>query len=289
MSDSEPGGFGSDDGSDVDDGEPGFDPTQLDQMTEKERKKWEKNLRSWRMFMDFLVRHVAIATFRYNCFEQDDLPQFMIAMEKADGVRATAKLKKGEEKRITCFKNMKDTTEMMLQRQYIVEANRIKKFLDIAGRMRGIGTIAGGFYKSLKKGKVKGIDRIKYYLDYWKGFTVRSFDYSVLEFKGTDPETFNELEKKYKVWPTVVRTALNLSQKFLKKASDATGLEMISEDPKTLQKHMQAAEFVLATKIEDMLFQKVVHETKSFSLGENFIIDNQIQKKTKVHSVSLIN
>ena len=110
--------------------------------------------------MDFLVRHIAITTFKYNCFELDDLPQFMIAMEKADGIRATTKLKKGEEKHITSFKTMKEASELLVQHQYLVEANRIRKFLDIAGRMRGLTMIAGGFYKALKKGKVKGLDKI---------------------------------------------------------------------------------------------------------------------------------
>ena len=148
------------------------------------------------------------------------------------------------------------------------EANRIKRFLDIAGRMRGLGTIAGGFYKALKKGKVRGIDKIKYYLDYWKGFSVRSFDYGELTFRNADPGSFNELEKKYLVWPTVVKTAIHLSNRFLKRASESTGLELISSDPKTMQQHMQAAEFVVATKIEDMLGQKVVNETKSFLIGQ---------------------
>ena len=182
MAGSEAGGFGSEVSDMEDDGEPGFDPSQIDKMSEKEKKKWEKNLHSWRLFMDFLVRHIAITTFKYNCFELDDLPQFMIAMEKADGARSNAKLKKGEEKHITSFKAMKETSEILVQHQYLVEANRIKKFLDIAGRMRGLTMIAGGFYKALKKGKVKGLDKIKYYLEYWKGFTVRTFNYSELTF-----------------------------------------------------------------------------------------------------------
>ena len=264
---SEAGGYGSGVSDFEDDGEPGFDPSQIENMSEKEKKKWEKNLQSWRIFMDFLVRHIAIATFKYNCFELDDLPQFMIAMEKADAIRATTKLKKGEEKHITSFKTMKESSELLVQHQYILESNRIKKFLDIAGRMRGLTMIAGGFYKALKKGKVKGLDKIKYYLDYWKGFTVRTYNYSELNFRNANPETFSELEQKYKVWPTVVRTALNLAQKFLKKASDGTGLDMLPKDLKIQQKHMQTAELVVATKIEDMMLQKFNQEASSFTIG----------------------
>lgn len=260
-------------GSDVegDDDEPGFDPAKdLENMTEKQRKKWEKSIKTWRLFMDFLFRHTAIVTFRYNCFENEDLTQFMIAMERAESLRAQSKLKKGEEPRIDSFKVMKEACDLLVKQKYLMEANRIKRFMDIAGRMRGLGTIAGGFYKALKKGKVRGIDKIKYYLDYWKGFCVRSYDYSQLSFHNADPASFNELERKFLVWPTVVKTAIHLSNRFLRRASESTGLELMSSDPKTMQQHMQAAEFVLATKIEEMLGQRVVNETKSFLLGKNW-------------------
>ena len=245
-----------------------FDPHNLDKMSEKDRKKWEKNLEKWRLFMDFLVRHIAIATFKYNCFEKDGLTDFMMALEKAEMVRATSKLKKGDEPRISSFKTMKESADMLLQQKYLAEANTIRNFLDLAGRMRGLAMIAGGFFKALKKGKINALEKLKHYIDYWKGFCVRSFDYGELTFRGTDPERFNELERKYLVWPTVVRTAINLAQKFLKRASDSTGLELISRDPKTMQRHMQAAEFVVAARIEEMLFQKVVQESHNF-LGKS--------------------
>ena len=40
---------------------------------------------------------------------------------------------------------------------------------------------------------------------------------------------------------------------------------MISNDPRVQQKHMQACEFVVAAKMEEMLFQKVSQESASFS------------------------
>ena len=254
-------------GSDVedDDGEPAFDPTaDLAKMSDKERKKWEKNLQKWRIFLDFLFRHVAIANFKYNCFEREDLPQFMIALERAEALRGQSKLKKGEVARISCIKVMRESTELLKQHKFINESNRIKRFLDICGRMKGISLIAGGFYKALKKGKVKGLDKIKYYLDYWKGFCVRSFDYGELQFRNSDASAFNELEKKYISWVAALRTSLNLSQKFLKKCSESTGLELLNADQKVQQQHMQAAEMVLATKINELLFQKVEQESKNF-------------------------
>jgi hypothetical protein len=134
--------------------------------------------------------------------------------------------------------------------------------------LRGIGTIASGFYKAMKKGKLRGIDKIKYYMEYWKGFTVRSFDYGELSFRNADPDTFNPLERKYLFWPTVVKTAINLSQRFLKKSSESTGLDLLNTDVKMIQKYMAAPEFVLATKIEEHLFQKVEQGTKTFLLGK---------------------
>ena len=211
MSDSEAG-------SDVGSESGGFDPSSdLANMTDKQKKKWEKNIQKWKVFIDFLVRHVAIVTFRYNAFEREELTPFMIALEKAENLRSQTKLKKSEDPKITNFKTMREAAVLLEQQKFYVEYNRIRKFLDICGRMRGIATIAGGLFKALKKGKVKGIDRIKFLSDYWKGFCVRSYNYSELEFKGDKSEGLNEMEKKYLAWPTSMRTALNLGQKFLKK------------------------------------------------------------------------
>jgi hypothetical protein len=56
---------------------------------------------------------------------------------------------------------MKESAELLLKNNYLAEANRIRKYVDLVGRMRGLSTIAGGLCKALKKGKVSGIDRIK--------------------------------------------------------------------------------------------------------------------------------
>ena len=267
-SDREPGSDGEEE-----DNEPGFDPAaDVANMTDKQRKKWDKNLQKWRIFLDFVFRHLAIATFRYNCFEHEDLTPFMIAVEKAETMRSQMKLKKGETAKITSFKVMKESADLLTLHKHLNEAARLRRYLDIAGRMRGISMIAGGFYKALKKGKVKGLDKIKYYLDFWKGFCVRSFDYTELQFRNASPDSFNTLERQYLVWPTVLRTALNLGQKFLKKSSESTGLDLITKDPRGLQQHMQAAEFVVAAKMEENLFHRVVQESKGFLAGSMYFI-----------------
>lgn len=117
-------------------------------------------------------------------------------------------------------------------------------------------------------GKVVQLETIKNYLDFWKGFTVRTFDYGELGFRNVDPETFNELERKFLIWPTVVKTALNLAQHFLKVASQSTGLELLPLDDMVMQqRHMQPAECLLASRIEDVLLERVAVESSNFLLG----------------------
>lgn len=61
-------------GDDSDDEEQkpaGFDPKlEVENMSEKERKAWNKNLAKYRMFINFLFRHVTIVNYRFNCFEK---------------------------------------------------------------------------------------------------------------------------------------------------------------------------------------------------------------------------
>lgn len=56
---------------------------------------------------------------------------------------------------------MKDAADLLTKSNQISDANRILKYIDLIGRMRGLGTIAGGLYKALKRGKVPGLERMK--------------------------------------------------------------------------------------------------------------------------------
>jgi len=67
--------------------------TDVSNMTEAQRRKWDKSLKSWRLFVDFLVRHISIVTYKYNCFEREEITSFMMALEKAEGLRIHVKLK----------------------------------------------------------------------------------------------------------------------------------------------------------------------------------------------------
>lgn len=73
----------SDDGDD--DAESLLDNIDLEGMTEKQRKLWDKKTTRWRVFIDFLFRHISIVTFKFNCFERDELLSFMLALNRAEG------------------------------------------------------------------------------------------------------------------------------------------------------------------------------------------------------------
>ena len=242
-----------------------------EELTEKQKKALEKLKKKWRIFLDFLLRHISIVTFKYNTFEREEYPDFVEAMAKAESLRSKLKerpkkLKKGEDETIRCFRQMKITTEMLTEHRHYTEAHRIQKFMNLAGRMRGLGMIARSFMVTLRKGKVRNLDKIKYYFDYWRGFTIRTFDYTDLRVKGTD---HNNRINKYQTWPCVIRTSLWLAQKFLKRASDAIEMPLMTEDPRGMQQHMSAAEFVVANRIEALLTKKVQQEAKSFVLGKS--------------------
>lgn len=271
MSDTDDDPVGGSDASDDDDDDNaggGFDlVTTLANMSDAERKKWDKGSKTWRTFLDFLFRHVSIVTFKYNCFEREDLLPFMMALERAEDLRLkTTKLKKGETPRVASIREMKGAAELLTKSKYPAEATRIRRYLDLIGRMRGLASIASGLYKALRKGKVSGLDRIKRYVDYWKGFCVRSFDFVQLPLLNVDVSGLNELERKYLAWTAVIRTGLNLAERFLKRVCDSTGLQLLSENPATMKRHMQVAEFVLASKMEQLLFDKVLEETRALGI-----------------------
>ena len=244
-------------------GSGGGSAPNLDGMNDKERKKWEKNLASWRTFMDFILRHVSIVTFKYNCFEQDELMDFFEACDRGETLRKSTKLKKSESPEINSFKVMRECADLLASQHYLEEANIIRRFLDLMARVKCISAIGTGFYKALKKGQVNGIEKLQFYVDYWKGFCSRNYDFRELQFLNTSRELFSELETRFLAFPTAVRTGINMSQKFLKQASESTGLELLTTDQRTMEKHMQAAEMVLATHLEQALFNRVMADSRT--------------------------
>ena len=104
-------------------------------------------------------------------------------------------------------------------------------------------------------------------LDFWKGFCVRSFDFTELQLTNVDEASLSEAERETFVWPAMLRTAIHTSQTFLRRVSQSTGLELVNvTDVGALLRHMQASEFIVASKMEEMLLERVANETAAFGL-----------------------
>jgi hypothetical protein len=194
----------------------------------------------------------------------------MMSLEQAETLRLQSKRKKGVTARISSITTMKESADLLSKNNLISEANRIRKYIDLVGRMRGLSTIAGGLLKALKRAKVKGYDQLKHCVDHWKGFCVRSFDYTELTILNIDMTALSDLDRRYLAWPTVLRTSIHLAQSFLRQCCDSTGLKLLNltatEDAGPMVRHMQAGEFIVAAKLEEMLFERVLQDSTAFSL-----------------------
>ena len=74
-------------------------------------------------------------------------------MEKVESLRGSMKLKKGEVVRLGSFRQIKEAADLLNNRGLHAESVRLRKMLDLAGRMKGLAMIGLSFYKGLKKGK----------------------------------------------------------------------------------------------------------------------------------------
>lgn len=84
------------------------------------------------------------------------------------------------------YKKLKERAEILATRRYYGECNKIKKYIDLVARLRGLSLIARDFYKSIKKGKLEPLELILDHLSYWKGFVGKTFDIGELNPKGVD-------------------------------------------------------------------------------------------------------
>ena len=84
------------------------------------------------------------------------------------------------------YKKLKERADILASRRYFGECNKIKKYIDLIARLRGLSLIAKDFYKSIKKGKVENLELINDHLAYWKGFVGKTFDIAELNPKGVD-------------------------------------------------------------------------------------------------------
>lgn len=165
-----------------------IDTSPSSNLSPKERKKLEKaerllqkNRDKWKIFVDFLLRHISIVTTKYTAWEADEYESFKAALDKAqrlDVKEATATA--------STYKKLKERAELLRIKRYIGESNRILKYIDLVARMRCLNLIARDFYKSIKKGKLEPLENVLIHLQYWKGFTATSFDLKELNPKGVD-------------------------------------------------------------------------------------------------------
>lgn len=187
---------------------------------EKAEKALKKKRDKWKVFVDFLLRHISIVTTKYVAWEKNDFELFKEALEKAQRLDD-----KESNLAANTYKKLKERSEILATKRYFGECNRIRKFIDLVARLRGLNLIAKDFYKSIKKGKVEPLENISNHLLYWKGFVGKTFDIGTLNPKGVDA---NHPGMKYVMWLCLLRTVLNLGQKFLQSASELTEVPLVS-------------------------------------------------------------
>jgi len=187
---------------------------------EKAEKALKKKRDKWKVFVDFLLRHISIVTTKYVAWEKNDFELFKEALEKAQRLD-----EKESNISANTYKKLKERSEILATKRYFGESNKIRKFIDLVARLRGLSVIANDFFKSIKKGKVEPLENILNHLQYWKGFVGKTFDIGTLNPKGVDP---NHPGMKYVMWLCLLRTVLNLGQKFLQCASELTEVPLVS-------------------------------------------------------------
>lgn len=148
---------------------------------EKEEKALQKKKRTWKVFVDFLLRHISIVTSKFSTWEKEEFEAFKAALDKAQRLDG-----KDPETIAKTYKKLKERAEILQTKRYFGECNRIRKYIDLVARMKGLNLIARDFYKSIKKGKLEPLDNISSHLLYWKGFTVASFDLGEVSLNGIE-------------------------------------------------------------------------------------------------------
>ncbi|XP_078490996.1 uncharacterized protein LOC100180263 [Ciona intestinalis] len=219
---------------------------------EKAEKSLQKKKDKWKVFVDFLLRHIGIVTTKYAAWERDDFESFKAALEKAQ-------ILDEKESSITAktYKKLKERSDILSKRRYFGESNKIRKYIDLVARMRGLNLIARDFYKSIKKGKLEPLENVLNHLQYWKGFVGTSFNIGELNPKGIDS---NHPGMKYVMWLCLLRTLLNLGQKFLQCASELTEIPLVSESV-YVKFNLTEDQLVVCTRLEEILVTQVTRAT----------------------------
>jgi len=188
---------------------------------QKEERILQKKKDKWKIYLDFLLRHITIVTSKY-IKKKNEFELFKEAIEKAQ------RLDEKDQKVAATFKKLRLRSEILETKKYFSECNMIRKFLDFIARMKGLNLVSINFYKDIKKAKLEPLTELNNHMLYWKGFLAPNYDMTVLQPIGVDA---THPGMKYVMWLCIFRTLLNLSQKFLQSSSALTEISLASSSP----------------------------------------------------------
>jgi len=188
---------------------------------EKEEKALKKSKDKWKLYIDYLLRHQSIITSKYMAWEKNEFELFKEALEKSQ------RLDEKDQSNAPTIKKLKLRCGILETKKYITEANMIKKYLDFVERLRGLNSVAKDLVKLLKKSKIEDTEELVKHFDFWKAFVAINTNLAILETKDVD---FNHPGMRYVVWICLVRTTLNIVNKFLKEVSSLTQIPLTSVD-----------------------------------------------------------
>ncbi|OAF71252.1 hypothetical protein A3Q56_00957 [Intoshia linei] len=190
-------------------------------FSKKEILKNEKNLVLWKEYIQFLFRHTAICTLKYNNIENYEICNILKCLEKLTDLLILNKPKKKKKKKsgkkkgktssnssrsasakkiyLNSMKKIYDSLHLFIQCHNIAEFQILKNFVDVASRIRSLILISRPFIKSLCRNSVQDQNIILKVLDYAKGFSLRNYDYTNILYQDSFEESdfFIKIAKKF--------------------------------------------------------------------------------------------
>lgn len=191
----------------------------------KAAKQLAKDKEKWKLYIDYLHRHITIVTSKYIIWEKNDFESFKEAVEKAQ------RLDEKDQSIAGTLAKLKLRSNILEEKKYFSESNQIKKYFDFITRMRQLNLITKDFIKVCKKAKLeqKTIESLDKFSNIWKDLLSPKYDVAVLEPNSED-FTINHPGMKYVRWLCLFRTTLLLSNKFMDKASGLTQIPLLADN-----------------------------------------------------------
>lgn len=169
--------------------EPEVQPPQEQTLSLKERKKLEKAEKKlkkekakWKMYIDFLLRHIAITTSKYVHWEKNEFETFKGALEKAQ------RLDDKDQTDAKNLKKLKARCDILEKKKYFNESDMLKKYLDMVARMRGLNLVGKSFIKVAKKSKLEPRDPLERQSAVWKCFVSPGIDVTAMTPQDVDSD-----------------------------------------------------------------------------------------------------